>query len=1040
MSGKQKNPLYLPAPFFMLRAPTNPIEDFFRLLSKDNLGETLICLFKSNRSFRHAILIASNELYNEMSKIDEKGEKQIEQLISTLLKYFLRMTSRSTPFGLFSFIAMGKWEEKANGCFDHFELKKIASPDMEWLMQVIDNIVENPDFFQLIPVMVNPLLTYTSDRIYLNYIRKKGKDERNQAISIRSNILIKSILKFANSSISINELEKKLFIEFPNINQEKTRWVIEQLIKQQILISSLYPSLLTDSTFNDFLKKLPSINSNLLPNLQQIQKQIENYNNSFFEQGEEILLNLYQLMAPIANVKNFLQVDLICNEKKFSLPFCLQKNLSELCDVVWKVSTLNGPHHSPLKDCHAKFLEKYGTFRRIPLLELLDDNTLGISDLYLNNSFGKLDKPNLENKWKKWIYTQWNLCLLEGKKEIILTDQIIDQFFDKTNDARDAPLSFDLICTILAKSPEMINQDDYCINLIACSSQAGNVFGRFLNLLGHESKELVRELYKTEEKLDKGRCFVETSYFPSFVRNANVATHQNLRSHKLDLADGEQKSIQIKDIYVGANDTQFYLTNHEGTKEWIFKSGNMLIQDFSPIAFRFLRDISHSKHGSFKIDVYNDFNQNLFLPRVSYKRMILSAAEWNVDIHMLDGNEKSTPLFIEEKLKLWMDRWGIPRYVFLAEGDNQILLDRDCEVHVKELGKKIKNRQRVRLVEKIDQDNKFNWISSPLGTHLSEIVIPFTRHPNYFLPEQPISFPRVLHIPSNFRTKGIGSDWLYLKIYVPERSQNDFILNSLFGLTDFLIKEQMISQWFFVRYHDKEEGAHLRVRFQGKENVIWASGIPVIRDWAADLFEKRFICNLDLGTYEREIERYGGEKLIEAVEKFFWGDTLTTIELLKMLNRKENKLPNYVVAAIDLIDLAKHFAPLFENTPSDCQISSNEDKNEVKGIREWKMILVEYSKKIFGETTHFPSTDEWILFSQAFQKRENQLNFLVQLMKDLQMKQEITTPISSLYQSLVHMLCNRLMGVNHQLEKKGRAYAHYVLKERRLLYKSLQSQ
>ena len=104
------------------------------------------------------------------------------------------------------------------------------------------------------------------------------------------------------------------------------------------------------------------------------------------------------------------------------------------------------------------------------------------------------------------------------------------------------------------------------------------------------------------------------------------------------------------------------------------------------------------------------------------------------------------------------------------------------------------------------------------------------------------------------------------------------------------------------------------------------------------------------------------------------------------------------------------------------------------------MILVEYSKKIFGETTHFPSTDEWILFSQAFQKRENQLNFLVQLMKDLQMKQEITTPISSLYQSLVHMLCNRLMGVNHQLEKKGRAYAHYVLKERRLLYKSLQSQ
>lgn len=1037
MRQSEEEFLYLPAPFFLVRAPTFAMEEFFRVLDANNLKETLFTLFQTSTVFRQALLIASKELYKAMLTIDNKTGRQLDQLTSSLLRYFLRMTSRCTPFGLFSFVSLGKWGEATGGYFKQTQLIKKARPDMEWLVKAIDKIVENPDYFPLLPITVNPLLTYTSRRIHLSYVRKKEKEGDKQSISIRLNALVGAIIKFAEASITVNELEMKLFTEFPSIDKDKTRGVIKQLVDQQILISSLHPSLLTDSPFDDFLNKIYHLNLNLdeWPVLLQINEEIQKYNQSLLDQGEEILLNLHQLMEKIAKVKSPLQVDLGCTTKQFSLPLCLKKDISEVLEVVWKLSSASTDEANYLKEYHSRFLEKYGTSRRIPLLELLDEDGLGIPDHYLDVLSKETNQTPRDNKWRKWLQNQWNLCLYERKKEIVLTDEIVDRFFNKTAKKSDAPLSFDLAAKVIADSPEKLNSGDYRIHLTSYLPFAGNFFGRFLYLLGTDTKELIKGLHRIEGELIEHSQLVELSYFPLAPRSANVAIHPNLRASQLDLADKTKNTLKINDIYVGANEEGFFFADKEGKEQWLFRSGNMLTSEISPIPIRFLRDVSRLQNGIFQYFFWNILKIHtpaVFLPRISYKKAILSAAQWTVDLETLEeeDKDKSVPLLIEKKLKKWMDRWEMPRYLYLTEGDNQILLDRRCEAHIKEIVQKIKNQGVITLVEKIDQDSHSNWLMSPLGTHSNEIIVPCTRNPKFSLPKPLTSISKVINIPPEQRYKSTGSDWLYLKIYLSRDSQERFILNTLSELTNQLLEQNICKQWFFIRYHDKEGGDHLRVRFQAEKEKILTTLIPIIHDWMMALFAERFIRNLHLGTYEREIERYGGEILIEAVEDFFCADTQTSLELMKILNQKENKLPNHLVAAISLLDFAKQFAPAFEN-PFEDVIYHAQDKSPLKGIREWRNTLINSFEQIFMGEDSFKNTDDFLVFQHAFQKREKQLLTIVELIKELRANHGLTAPVTSIYNSLIHMHCNRLMGLDSNLEKKARAYVSYALSESR---------
>lgn len=125
----------------------------------------------------------------------------------------------------------------------------------------------------------------------------------------------------------------------------------------------------------------------------------------------------------------------------------------------------------------------------------------------------------------------------------------------------------------------------------------------------------------------------------------------------------------------------------------------------------------------------------------------------------------------------------------------------------------------------------------------------------------------------------IGSEWLYYKIYIGVKTADLVLLEKLYPVILALQEEEVIHKWFFIRY--KDDGDHIRIRFYCKtpENVsILISKIyPVLNK----LLEDNIVWKVQTDTYQREIERYGENTIVDS-ETLFWYDSEMILHYLSI--------------------------------------------------------------------------------------------------------------------------------------------------------------
>lgn len=121
--------LFIPASFFLLRIPFWSIEKLDSIYLEENWMEAVLSKFDNDELFREAISIASYSLYQTLQK---RPLKDPDKVCRSLQNYMNRMSSRATPFGLFSFITTGYWDDKTRGSLDLTKVYRRAKPDMEW--------------------------------------------------------------------------------------------------------------------------------------------------------------------------------------------------------------------------------------------------------------------------------------------------------------------------------------------------------------------------------------------------------------------------------------------------------------------------------------------------------------------------------------------------------------------------------------------------------------------------------------------------------------------------------------------------------------------------------------------------------------------------------------------------------------------------------------------------------------------------------------------------------------------------------------------
>src|SRR5262249_14404410 len=130
------------------------------------------------------------------------------------------------------------------------------------------------------------------------------------------------------------------------------------------------------------------------------------------------------------------------------------------------------------------------------------------------------------------------------------------------------------------------------------------------------------------------------------------------------------------------------------------------------------------------------------------------------------------------------------------------------------------------------------------------------------------------------RTFRPGSAWLSIKLYAGSLVVDRLVRDTIGPIAVELVASGAASRWFFVRYSDPH--GHLRIRFQGDPAALWGLVLPRIRSATAPFEEAEIVWRVQLDTYEREMERYGGADGIIACEEVFHGDSRAAAELLAM--------------------------------------------------------------------------------------------------------------------------------------------------------------
>jgi thiopeptide-type bacteriocin biosynthesis protein len=123
-----------------------------------------------------------------------------------------------------------------------------------------------------------------------------------------------------------------------------------------------------------------------------------------------------------------------------------------------------------------------------------------------------------------------------------------------------------------------------------------------------------------------------------------------------------------------------------------------------------------------------------------------------------------------------------------------------------------------------------------------------------------------------------GSSCLYVKLYTGTASADRLLRDVVAPIATEALVAGDASHWFFIRYSDPHN--HLRVRFFGDPARLFGTVLPALHDATAPLLDDGSMWRIQVDTYDREVERYGGPAAIELVEKLFWLDSEAVIDTL----------------------------------------------------------------------------------------------------------------------------------------------------------------
>ncbi|WP_412466641.1 lantibiotic dehydratase [Pedobacter sp. KLB.chiD] len=809
-----------------------------------------------NPFIRESIFLASRSLYTDLDKLfaypEAAASLKKDNLLRSFYKYLARMSNRATPFGLFAGCAALPWGTSQNLVLDN-SFERGITLDAAVNGQLATCCEKNSKHATY--ALNNTI--YLQGKQYKFIIYQSLEGERiYEIVGLAYNEVIALLVEgLQRTSKTRHELAEIL----GDFEPEESLAFIDQLIEFQFLTYTGKPGI--GVPFPDYLPKpLPQA---LQLQLGAITTTLTKINDSSIPSDEaikgyqEVESNLGKLLGHIPNHTFHLT-----RINSLMAP-CLQNNLQiKLLKGIKLLNNLTDfEPQKRLKLFKSQFLQRYQG-RSISLLEALDPDT-GIEYGQWHNKETLLTEgltTSLNRQTEQGAYTETSLKLLK-----VLTLANVDGNYTFTlpeSFVQEKPL--DGLPHNLMAVFQLFEEEKVYLEMVPGTGSLG-VLGRFA-AVNDEIRHLANTMAADEMLSSPAAIYAEIIHLPE-ERSANVMSHPQFWSHELQYVDQAQGTqvINLDQIEVTLQHGVFKLFLKDEHQEIIPKLSSAYNYNRSqhPI-YTFLCDIQHQTGPtglSFNWGrLAKDF---VFFPRIETTfGVILHRATWKFNQQNLQviANKKLSETQQRSVFEQFRQEWKIPVKFFVVNGDNELLIDTEnplsLDVFFKEAAK---NTDKLVLKECLHSTIKPVLKDGDGRTYAHQFAAPLfavaeVKKASYRSAQAKVTrhfFP--------------GSEWLYIKIFLNENTAQQ-VLIELFKLLKRKEGIPPYRKWFFIRYY--EHGHHLRFRILLNDAADFQQAYFLVKNVLDPFIQHQQISNIQLDTYEREIERYGAEQM-ELAESLF---------------------------------------------------------------------------------------------------------------------------------------------------------------------------
>ncbi|MFE0156840.1 lantibiotic dehydratase [Nonomuraea sp. NPDC059007] len=878
----------------------------------------------AEEAFAEAVTVASADLAATITHLlagRALHPRRLRRAAESTLRYLLRATGRATPFGLFAGVAPLRLGERAEWAWADRH-QGVARPDAAWLTALIHGLEARPDVWPHLRVMTNTLAHVRGDRLVIP-CRLRPADTVPADVEIRLTPPVCTVLRAAQAPITLAELTRLLSAELVDLPDSSdggstgdidgaVKGMLAALVEHGVLLSSLHPPMDVTDPLTHLITELaalgPAAPLDVLDTLHRVRGELAGHATTTAPEERRALrtsatrrmsdLHDHPPPAPAIDLR------LDC---RAALPPLVTDEATAAAAALIRLTP--HPYGNPAwLAWHTAFLERWGIGAIVPLADALNPDTgLGFPAGYRGSSTLTPAQP-LTSRDRLLLRLAQQSAL--DDEAVVLDENLLDQLAADHRDGR-APVPVphtELRFAVHAPTTAAIDEGDFTLVVISAARQAGTTAGRFLHLLASADRDRMTQALSMLPTLAPDAMLAQVSCPPISPRAANLARSPAI-APTLSLGEHRahrQEHLPVSDLAISSDARHLFLISlASGT---IVEPLAVHALDFRhathPLA-RFLVEAAAARAAACTPFSWGAAKDLPFLPRVTYRRTILSPAAWNLAANDLPGRTAAWPTWAQEWKNL-AGRRRVPARVCLGERDQRLRLNLDEPAHLAILRSHLDREQHARLAE-VPDPQAYGWT----GGRAHEIVLPLAATnpaPTGQATARPASGPtagfatgRLQAICHPGHQPGT-STWLYTRLHVHPDRQSELLTRHLPSLLA-TWPGGPATGWWFLRHQAPDH--HLRLRIPLHHPGEYGNAAHHVGRWADEIRDHGLLRRLTLDTYYPEPGRYGTGEALMAAETVFAADSAAALAQLDAAGLEHPAV--VAVTAASMLDLAAAF-------------------------------------------------------------------------------------------------------------------------------------